>query len=480
VFEAYPTPELRLELDRRGIRILGSFRETGLLVAADRPDWSGLPVRSAGPLEPARKLSPALRGYRGAAALVIFHPDVDAAAARESVEASGLAVLPNRHLLPGHVLATGNLGRLEALAALDSVAYVLPASVDLIADAPTMACQGGVTDGGLIAEYAKIGTGWPKADSGTVSLQYFFESFTDKITESVYRGEMERVFREWSRYAPITFSEAASDDAARTISVRFARLAHGDTYPFDGPGGVLGHTYYPAPLNAEPLAGDIHLDADEDWHAGTALDIYSVALHEAGHALGLGHSDQPGAVMYPYYRANTGLTADDIAGIQAIYGVISGTSTASSNPTALPPPSGPTAPTLPPPTEPSTPSQPPSNPTTPSTPPLPPPSAPGTPSTPVTPAPSTDTTAPSVTIVSPTTTILATSAASLVFSGRASDNVGVTGVRWSTSNGDTGTASGTTSWTATVPLYSGTNLVIIRADDAAGNSGWRSVTVVRR
>lgn len=43
----------------------------------------------------------------------------------------------------------------------------------------------------------------------------------------------------------------------------FASRNHGDAYPFDGAGKVLAHTFYPAPPNAETLAGDMHLDADE-------------------------------------------------------------------------------------------------------------------------------------------------------------------------------------------------------------------------
>jgi hypothetical protein len=56
--------------------------------------------------------------------------------------------------------------------------------------------------------------------------------------------------------------------------------------------------------------------------------------------------------------------------------------------------------------------------------------------------------------------------------------VGVASVKWSVSTGASGIASGTTAWSATVPLLVGTNTVTIRAYDAAGNSSWRAITVV--
>jgi hypothetical protein len=71
-------------------------------------------------------------------------------------------------------------------------------------------------------------------------------------------------------------------------------------------------------------------------------------------------------------------------------------------------------------------------------------------------------------------------AASIAISGAASDNVAVTAVKWTTSTGGSGAAAGTSSWSATVPLLMGTNVVTLRAYDAAGNSAWRTVTVVRR
>jgi hypothetical protein len=210
----------------------------------------------------------------------------------------------------------------------------------------------------------------------------------------------------------------------------------------------------------------MHFDADENWHSGTTVDLFSVALHETGHALGLGHSSNPGAVMYPYYRMQTGLTSDDIAGIQALYGPA--VAPPASPPTTTPvQPAAPT-PVVPPIVEPPV-----------VAPPVPAPVPTPTP-TPAAPPTSGDTTPPSLSIVSPGLTMVATSSASIAISGTASDNVGVAAVKWIDSTGDAGTASGTTKWSATVPLLVGNNVITIRAYDAAGNSSWRAITVVRR
>jgi hypothetical protein len=57
--------------------------------------------------------------------------------------------------------------------------------------------------------------------------------------------------------------------------------------------------------------------------------------------------------------------------------------------------------------------------------------------------------------------------------------VGVASVNWSTNTGASGPATGTAQWTATVPLLVGSNMVTVRASDAAGNVGWRTVFVRR-
>jgi hypothetical protein len=94
-------------------------------------------------------------------------------------------------------------------------------------------------------------------------------------------------------------------------------------------------------------------------------------------------------------------------------------------------------------------------------------------------APSADTTAPAVTISGPTSAATYTASASpLTVSGTASDNVGVTQVSWSTNRGASGTASGTTNWTASgIALQSGSNIVTVTARDAAGNTKTDVLTV---
>ena len=91
-----------------------------------------------------------------------------------------------------------------------------------------------------------------------------------------------------------------------------------------------------------------------------------------------------------------------------------------------------------------------------------------------------DTAGPALTITYPSTTSLATTQASLTFKGTASDPSGVASVTFSTNTGGAGTASGTTQWSASIPLLVGFNQVIIRAHDTAGNMSWRSVVVTRR
>ena len=438
-FGAYPGAEIRRELERRGVRVLGYVPESALMVSAGaRADLRGLGAVWAGAMEARDKLSPRLAP--GPAYLVEFHPDVDMGLARALAVQHGFAVVRNRGLLPGHLVVTGDSALLEELAANDEVSYILPASAAMAAGADLAGCGGAETDAGPVADYATVGNGWAPDASGAVALWYVIESLPANLDAAAAQAQIVQAFGQWASYVHVTFSEGGSADSARTIAILTANYAHGDGYPFDGPGGVLAHTFYPSPPNAEPLAGDMHFDASETWGIGANTDLFSVALHEAGHALGMAHSSDPNAVMYPYYHVAAGLNADDIAGIESLYGAIAA-------------PSVPAAPTPAP---------------APSPTPAPAPKPAGG-----------DTTPPTLRVVSPGSTMVSTAGAAIAVSGTASDNVGVTAVKWSTSTGAAGNASGTASWSLQAPLLVGTNVVTVRAYDAAGNSTWRTITVVR-
>ena len=435
-FSAYPGPEIRRELERRGVSVLGYVPDSALMVSS-RPeaDLRSLGAIWAGSMETPDKLSPRLAVAPAPAFLVEFYPDVDMGLARALALQHGFAVIENRSLLPGHLVVTGRLDRLEELAASDEVSYILPASAALAAAADVAGCAGALTDAGAVADYATVGTGWAPDASGAVALQYAIESLPTNLDAATAQAQIVRAFHQWASYVNVTFTEGGSAHSARTIAILTASYAHGDSYPFDGPGGVLAHTFYPSPPNPEPLAGDMHFDASETWGVGVDTDLFSVALHEAGHALGMAHSSDPSAVMYPYYHFVTGLTAGDIAGIQSLYGAIA-------VPPSVPPPAAPVQPSTP---------------------------APGGASA----------TPPALRIVSPSSTIVSTSSAAILLSGTASDNAGVTAVKWTTSMGSSGAASGTANWALQAPLLVGSNVVTVRAYDAAGNSSWRTVTVVR-
>jgi hypothetical protein len=71
------------------------------------------------------------------------------------------------------------------------------------------------------------------------------------------------------------------------------------------------------------FAGDVLFNSTQTFRTSStanAYDIYSIALHEAGHTLGLDHSDAAGSAMNEAYAAHTGLSASDVAAIQQIYG----------------------------------------------------------------------------------------------------------------------------------------------------------------
>ncbi|XP_063692741.1 uncharacterized protein LOC134824699 isoform X2 [Bolinopsis microptera] len=156
------------------------------------------------------------------------------------------------------------------------------------------------------------GRTWKSGD-----FKYFYQGYTDDMTQEVQRAEIERSLKEWADVANVNFYETDTEEES-DIRIDFGGGDHGDKYPFSGPGGVLAHGFY-------PRKGDMHFDDDEFFTANqfSGTNLYYVATHEFGHVLGIRHTNVKGAVMYPYYpgfKEEINLTEDDISAAVTLFG----------------------------------------------------------------------------------------------------------------------------------------------------------------
>jgi len=174
---------------------------------------------------------------------------------------------------------------------------------------------------GRLAPYVTVGSKWPKND-----LRFKFLNSSPDILPQRQREIIRESFKRWSDVCALRFTEVQGAEVP-DLSVAFHRGSHGDGNPFDNggrpDGNTLAHAFFPPPTGG-PWAGSLHFDEYELWKdqpGGSGTRLYNVALHEIGHLLGLAHSQDQNAIMYAYYAENRNdLRADDIAGIQSLYG----------------------------------------------------------------------------------------------------------------------------------------------------------------
>jgi hypothetical protein len=167
-------------------------------------------------------------------------------------------------------------------------------------------------------------TGLPNGTSGTLSPLSSF-------MPSGWEAAIDAAFAAWEAVAGVTFTKVTDSGLNYNLT-----LNDGDAdiriagHNLGGAGGTLAHAVT-ASSNAAPTiirTAWIDFDTQDTWFVNSldnnanTFDIFQVAAHEIGHAIGLSHvGPPPTALMNPIYtEAFSGPQADDIAGARFLYG----------------------------------------------------------------------------------------------------------------------------------------------------------------
>jgi hypothetical protein len=144
-------------------------------------------------------------------------------------------------------------------------------------------------------------------------------------TTATWQKQILRAAQSWAQQTNINFA-LASDSGANegTGDYQQGDPTMGDIriggYNFGTGNNALAMAELPAPANNYSVAGDIQFNTAQPFNVGSTYDLFTVAAHEFGHALGMDHSSSATAVMYATYNTvKNGLSSDDVGGIHSIY-----------------------------------------------------------------------------------------------------------------------------------------------------------------
>jgi hypothetical protein len=137
-----------------------------------------------------------------------------------------------------------------------------------------------------------------------------------------WRETIVRAFQTWAQKASINIGIV--EDGGEPLGIR--GVSHDDQRFGDiRIAGVplspdtLGEAIHESRTMVGTWAGDVVFNTRVSWTS--EADLFSVALHEAGHVLGLEHSAEPLSPMFKHGISQTaGPTAGDVAALQSVYG----------------------------------------------------------------------------------------------------------------------------------------------------------------
>ncbi len=151
-----------------------------------------------------------------------------------------------------------------------------------------------------------------------------FQTLDAKFSQATWELQFQNAAAVWQAVANINLSQVSDNGSAEACNgnqqddPRFGDIRIGAVNLGTG---ALAETFLPPPFNGGTDAGDMFLNSTMSWQINSSYDLETVAIHEFGHALGLGESQITTACMYAYYNGiKQSLTTDDIAGIQSVWG----------------------------------------------------------------------------------------------------------------------------------------------------------------
>ena len=125
-------------------------------------------------------------------AVIELQADSDGVGLRNIAANLGAELVEHPDLDRRHVAVRAPQGTLEALAQLDEVNYVFPASNELATGAPTIPCRSGLGNlagDGIVSSNltATFGDGWDGPGLGVASLSYWFGTLTPSLPSDSIR-----------------------------------------------------------------------------------------------------------------------------------------------------------------------------------------------------------------------------------------------------------------------------------------------------